>query len=396
LTITHFKGKKMTDKQDYFGLYYFMGMALDVQEKNGKLVAAVPYVPEGFEIVLEPIEGESFRMHGGPLDGEAAVFVRNDDGEVTAMRAGGFELVKVPGETAKDLLVTERLLAPEIEITPEKEVAFSTLLQSILEKADDGWINYDLPYPKYEFIYYVIARDLIIFHGSNHDDIETFAPVRKSVELRDETGRGNLQAVYGTHDGLWSMFFAIVDRPNLRGSIQNGVMYFHNQAGETLAVYNFSINQEQLSEKPWRQGTLYFLPRDTFVRLKMTENSYANEWASEQEVKPLAKLIIEPEDFPFLDRIGGHDDGELMRLGTLTKAIRESARSASLDEDKLTVALPADMEGLDEYIKLHNTYMPAAKITVTPSGDALILEIASLPPAYRQVLKDEYADLLID
>ena len=384
----------MTNKQAYFGFYYFMGVALDVKEIMGRFVAAVPHVPEGYEIVLEPIKDDSFRMRGGPLDGEIATFIRNEEGDVISTQAGGFELAKIPTETAGELPVVERHLAPKMGLTEEKKAAFSALLKSILDKADGGWINYDLPHPRHEFIQYVIERDVVIFHGSNHDDIETFSPERKSYELRDETGRGNLQAVYGTHDGLWSMFFAIVDRPNLRGSIRNGVMYFFNQAGERLAIYNFSINQDQLPEKPWRQGTLYFLPRDTFVRLKLTENSYANEWASEQEVKPLAKLAIKPEDFPFLDKIGGHDDGELMRLGELSKKIREKASNADLKEDSLSIALPTEMEGLDEYIKLQRIYMPTVKITVTPTEQATILNLSSLPPAFLQVLKKDYADLL--
>jgi len=235
---------------------------------------------------------------------------------------------------------------------------------------------------------------VVIFHGSNNPDIETFVPIRKSVELRDETGRGNLQAVYGTHDGLWSMFFAIVDRPNLRGSIRNGVMYFHNREGEPLAVYNFSINQDQLSEKPWREGTLYFLPRDTFVRLRLIENVYANEWASEQEVKPIAKLHLQPEDFPFLEQIGGHDDGELMRLGALSKAIRAAARSASLEDDRFTVTLPGDIEGLEEYVKLQRVFTPAAQFSITSADDEMILQITSLPPAVRQVIRNDYKDLL--
>ena len=384
----------MTDTKDYFGFYYFMGVALNVQEKDGKLVAAVPGVPEGFEIALEPAEEDSFWMRGGPLDGEMATFVRNEAGEVTSTRAGGFELAKISPEAIKDLPIVARHPAPEVNMTPEKESAFATLLETIIKNGDGRWIEYDLPYPKHEFIQYVIARDIIIFHGSNYDNIEIFAPVRKSYELHDETGRGNLQAVYGTHDGLWSMFFAIVDRPNLRGSIRNGVMYFRNQAGESLAMYNFSVNQDQLPEKPWRQGTLYFLPRNTFVQLKLTENSLANEWASEQEVKPHAKLRIDPEDFPFLEKVDGHDDGELMRLGALSKAIKDAAKSARINEDGILITLPEDMEGLDEYIKLQRVYMPALKIIVSSSDDTQILEMSSLPPAYRQVLKDDYKDLL--
>jgi hypothetical protein len=219
--------------------------------------------------------------------------------------------------------------------------------------------------------------------------------VRKSYELRDETGRGNLQAVYGTHDGLWAMFFAIVDRANLRGSIRNGVMYFHNRQGDRIAVYNFSVNQEQLAGKPWREGSLYLLPRTTFERLKMTEKAYANEWASRDAVKPLARLIVQPEDFPFLDRIDGHDDGELLRLGVLSKQIRASAQRALLQEDRFTVILPAGLErDLDEYIMLQRILMPAAHFSVTPSKGELALEITRIPPAYRQILSEDYAELL--
>jgi len=387
----------MVEHQDYLGFYYFMGMVLDVKEVDGQLVAAVPGVPAGYEIVLEPTEGDNFRLRGGPLDGMVSTFVHDESGEVVSIQTAGFELVKIEPEKANDLPTTERLLAPELYLTPDKEAQFAALLQNILERADGDWIDYNLPYPKHEFIQYVIAQDIVIFHGSNNSEIELFSPTRKSIELRDETGRGNMQAVYGTHDGLWSMFFAIVDRPHLRGSIRNGVMYFHNKAGNQLAVYNFSINQDQLPEKPWRDGTLYFLPRETFVRLKLTDQVYANEWASEQAVRPLAKLHLQPEDFPFLDQIGGHDDGELMRLGELADAIRKAALHAQMDQDGLSVTLSIEMaEQLKEYIELQGVFMPAAKFSVTPSDGSLVLEVSSLPPAFRQVLRDDYADLLKD
>jgi len=384
----------MTANSEYFGQYYFMGILFDVKESNGQLVAAVPHVPEGYEIVMEPIQNDDFLMRGGPVDGERATFIRNVNGEVTSIRISYFEFLKIPPENIHDLQVTKFLLAPKSNLTPEKLSAFSGLFQNLLKKADGEWIHYDLPYPKYEFIQYVNAQDIIIFHGSNKLDIETFAPVRTSIELHDETGRGNLQAVYGTHDGLWSMFFAVVDRAKLRGSIRNGVMFFHNRAGEPLPLYNFSINREQLPEKPWCQGALYFLPRETFTRLKMTENAYANEWASEQEVKPIAKLRMEPEDFPFLDQISGHDDSELIRLGALSQSIHEAARGASLDDEKFTVTLPEDFVGLDEYVKLQSSFMPAAHLSIKHSDNALILEIKALPPAYRQTISKDYADLL--
>jgi hypothetical protein len=36
----------------------------------------------------------------------------------------------------------------------------------------------------------------------------------------------------------------------LQGSIRNGVTHLRNEAGEALAVYNFSLNQDQLAKRP--------------------------------------------------------------------------------------------------------------------------------------------------
>ena len=83
-----------------------------------------------------------------------------------------------------------------------------------------------------------------------------------------------------------------------------------------------------------------------------------------------------------------------MRLGTLSKAIRETAKSARLNENGLSITLPADMDGLDEYVKLQRIYMPAVKIAISSSGDVQVLELSSLPPAYRQVLENDYKNLL--
>ena len=126
---------------------------------------------------------------------------------------------------------------------------------------------------------------------------------------------------------------AVVDRKRLHGSIRNGVMYFQNQAGKQIAVYNFSINQESIgSTALYRRRVVLFTPGN-FHSSAFTPESYANEWVSEQPVKPIAKLKIQPEDFPFLEQIDGHDDGELIRLNTMSEQIREAAISATLDSD---------------------------------------------------------------
>ena len=96
-----------------------------------------------------------------------------------------------------------------------------------------------------------------------------------------------------------------------------------------------------------------------------------------------------------MQQIGGHDDGALQRLSTLGKEIRQKALRAAMDEVRFTVTVPAELRSeLDEFIQLQGTFMPAASFSVSESKEELTLEIAALPPAFCQVLSDEYAELL--
>jgi hypothetical protein len=362
------------------------------------LKAAIAGVPAGYEIQLEHIAGDRFRMQGGPVDGSTCEFARDENRAVTELKIGSFiDLAKVPDEKAAALPVTRRLTAPAVAYDLEKEAAFQSLLDSIQADPNGGQLNYQLPYPKHEFVQFAMAQDTFIFHGSNNRAITEFTPVRASAELYDRHGRGNLAAVYGTHDGLWAMFFAVVHREKLRGSIRNGVMYVHNFAGEQLAVYNFSINQEQLPEKPWTAGALYFLPRDSFERQMLTENSYANEWASHTPVKPLARLDLEPEDFPFLDLIEGHDDSISLQSENLGKMVRAAAITASMQGAQLTITvpnLPELAEAISKLIEIQGVMIPTAQFSLKDTPGELELTIENLPPAYQQIYRKNYQDLL--
>jgi hypothetical protein len=387
----------MNSWEPFLGNYYYRGLLIQVQVINGNLVATVPGVPKGYEIRLEPIGDDLYINRGGPVDGSLAQFIPDSTGKVTAMRVGPFELSRVESDKLKKLPVVSRLLAPKIVFTLQKKEAFEALYQECVAKADGKVVDYQLPFPKYEFIQYVGNRNSIIFHGSNHNGIEVFQPVRKSMELMDETGRGNIAGVYGTHDGLWAMFFAIIDRSKLKGSIHNGVMYFHNQAGQQLAVYNFSINQDQIDNIPVTNGTLYFLPRERFKRLMLTPESAANEWVCEEPVKPIARLPLEPPDFPFLHQIGGHDDGPLIRLEEISQEIRDLAVSASRFDDRFEIYLPPgaiELTILKEYVDLQNIFTPAARFQVEQTNDQVNLSLSSIPPAIRHMLVQSYQELL--
>src|ERR1700761_2963886 len=72
----------------------------------------------------------------------------------------------------------------------------------------DGRIDYRLDAPKWQFLFHVADRGEAVLHGSSAPDIEMFEP-RQSNDIVEF---GNRKAVYAAADGLWAMYFAILDR----------------------------------------------------------------------------------------------------------------------------------------------------------------------------------------
>ena len=150
-----------------------------------------------------------------------------------------------------------------------------------------------------------------MLHGSGDPGIAVFEP-RQAIDLN---AFGNQKAVYAAGDGLWAMFFAIVDRDRI-GSVTNACVRLADAAGEVSPPrYVFSISRSALPDRPWRSGTVYVLPGDTFelqppMRFGELEVRVP-QLASFVAVRPLARVAVEPDDFPFLSQIRGHDDDRL-------------------------------------------------------------------------------------
>ena len=77
--------------------------------------------------------------------------------------------------------------------------------------------------------------------------------------------------------------------------------------------YFFSINREMVGNSPWRSGSVYILPRDSFNQ-SGTGIVRFDEWFSEEPVIPVAKFDISPRDFPLFERVGAHNEGEPVYL----------------------------------------------------------------------------------
>lgn len=174
--------------------------------------------------------------------------------------------------------------------------------------AAGGAIDYRLPVPRWQFICHIADTRPVVLHGSGNPNITRFEP----RQPEDTTEFGNRNAVYAASDGLWPMYFAILDRDRHRISLINSAVRpveANGALGERL--YFFSISASALAAQPWRRGTLYFLPRDTFEQQPIVElagvRAVIQQWASAEPVTPLTRIEVGPEDFPLLHRIRGHD-----------------------------------------------------------------------------------------
>lgn len=205
---------------------------------------------------------------------------------------------------------------PGANLDESAHVAFDELLNTTLATGGCPSIDFTLPWPKWQFLCHVADQHEIALHGSGNPDIALFEP-RQSNDLHEF---GNQKAIYAASDGLWAMFFAIVDRARV-GSVTNACIRLEDEAGNIHGpLYVFSVSRSALANQPWRAGVVYLLPRDMF----MTQPSmpfgpnqvHIAQLASLEPVQPLAKLTVTPEDFPFLSQIRGHDDERLQEYAT--------------------------------------------------------------------------------
>lgn len=172
----------------------------------------------------------------------------------------------------------------------------------------------DLPSPRWPFLVYLAERKPVLLHGSGDPAIAELVP-RQSDDVEEF---GNRRAVYAASDGIWPLFFAIVDRERMPISLLNACFRVVLPGGDERGpFYFFSINQDARALEPWRRGTIYILPRAGFEPQPPVRKGDATinimQWASPDAVAPLARISVGPEDFPFLAQIRGHDLDELMR-----------------------------------------------------------------------------------
>lgn len=211
---------------------------------------------------------------------------------------------------------------PADDPSPAMRAAFDAIWRGARDDGGSVLIDDELPAPKWQFLSHLADVHGLALHGSGDPSIAVFEP-RQANDLREF---GNRRAVYAAGDGIWAMFFAIADRERI-GSVTNACVRLADASGTSSAPYYlFSISREALPAHPWRTGTVYVLPGETFEPQPPVPfgeyEARIPQLASLVPIRPLARITVAPEDFPFLAQIRAHDDD---RLAEYARALETGA-----------------------------------------------------------------------
>ena len=83
---------------------------------------------------------------------------------------------------------------------------FEALYKRVLTSG--GEVDYGLAAPRWQFLCFLADNKEVLLHGSGNPAISRFEP-RKSDDVSEF---GDRKAVYAAGDGIWPIYFAILDR----------------------------------------------------------------------------------------------------------------------------------------------------------------------------------------
>ncbi|RLQ94566.1 hypothetical protein [Falsibacillus albus] len=203
---------------------------------------------------------------------------------------------------------TQLLKIEELKLPEQAINEFDELYSRLISTGDGNEITYNSSYPLFLFLNYVIENKNVLVHGSNRSSIDNFEPRDSSLF----NGKP-IKAIFASSDGVWSLFFAVINRKGYEGSIRNLCLTVPTNIG-IKRYYYFSKNHHNAGDA-WTNGTIYF-----FSTYHFKQGGIRDEWVCEEKIRPLAKLSVTPDDFPFLDKVSIHSETD-SAVKTILKAI---------------------------------------------------------------------------
>jgi len=198
---------------------------------------------------------------------------------------------------------------PGVNRAGELEVALRPIANAHVLSGTGGWVPTPLPCPAWVFLTWLGEEMGLLLHGSGHPAIEAFTPRAPNDSSPDQFSKQ--RAVFATSDGIFAIFYAVLDRRTKGFSFLDAALRFDDgNGGWSPTHYYFSLSHGAPAS-PWRRGSVYILPPEGFrqqapyrVGARMVLDPH---FARQTPVRPLAKLRVNPEDFPFLGRVARHD-----------------------------------------------------------------------------------------
>jgi hypothetical protein len=182
-----------------------------------------------------------------------------------------------------------------------------------LARSSSGLFYVESPVPTWKFLCWLVERRNLLLHGTSDPGIGLFEPRRPKDGSVDEFSKQT--AVFAASDGIWPIFYAVLDRSTPGVHILNAALRFESQGRLSPVHYFFSVAARALRDNPWTEGVVYVLPRQGFVQqppYRMGGRTvHEPHWACPWPVQPLAKIRVLPLDFPFLDQVRGHDEARI-------------------------------------------------------------------------------------
>jgi hypothetical protein len=194
---------------------------------------------------------------------------------------------------------------PDFDLEPHAQE-----LERALRDALETSVGQPRGVPIWAWLSWLCETRGFVAHGTGRDDIEVFEPRQSN----DVGWFGNREAVYASSDGVWAMFFAIMNRPEVPMTVVNAAIRVHFSSGSD-SRYFFGANRAALQGGAFRDGWVYLLPDERFEREPGGEafglRYETHHCARLEPIRPAFRVAVRPGDFPFLERIHAYDDAEL-------------------------------------------------------------------------------------
>ena len=187
--------------------------------------------------------------------------------------------------------------------SPDEQAAFDDLLDSTILGGPNSLIDYQLPYSKVDFLNYLCDWCGLVAHGSTIHNLSLLEPVRRSS---DSSEFGNRKQIFCSPDGIWAIWFAILDKSKCHLT-ENGCVRI-GSGKKRIKYYHFDLPTDCKNDPPFVNGMIYLADAKEFPyrhHYPMLDwlDAEIEEWGSVNPVSPIARLQVKPEDFPYLDKV---------------------------------------------------------------------------------------------